>query len=234
MAIHDGITVAGEHGAIRALLAGPGAPALGDDGFPEGDDRLAVHRTAGDDHLEAVEFRRIVRPRDLAAAVDLEVLHREVQRRGRQEADIDGGTAGVHDALAEAACEPGTRRPVVAAHGDHRRAAHMIPHRRCKRATQRASKGGGQFLVNDSADIVLAEDALRDIHGSCWRSATSEPERPAACRARSMTRRGQTPKRRFAATAAATIALPAFEKRTWRWASGVRPGFIVIAMTTGR
>ena len=66
------------------------------------------------------------------------------------------------------------------------------------------------------------------------RCATCADMCPAAARARSTTFLGHTPNSRFAMTATATIAFAAREKSTWRCASGVRSGFIVIAMTTGR
>ena len=78
---HDGVAIARQDGAVGGLAPAAAAPALGDDRFPERDDVVAVHRAAGEHHLEAVELGRVVRAGHLAAAVDLQFLHRRSRAR---------------------------------------------------------------------------------------------------------------------------------------------------------
>ncbi len=98
VAAHDALAIALEHRAVGRLRSLPAPKPLGRDDLPEAEDVVTVKGLAGQHHLETVELGRVVRAGHLHAAVGLERGHREVQRRGRQRADIDRGAAGVGDA----------------------------------------------------------------------------------------------------------------------------------------
>ena len=63
-------------------------------------DIVPEHGVVGEHHLEAVELGRIVRAGDLNAAVDVERLGREVQRRRGQLADINRHATRCGDSFA--------------------------------------------------------------------------------------------------------------------------------------
>ena len=77
------------------------------DEFVENLDVVPEHGVVREDHLEAVELRRIVRARYLNAAVDGQRLGRKVERGGGQLADVEGGATGGRDPLTDSLCEPG-------------------------------------------------------------------------------------------------------------------------------
>ena len=83
--------------AVARLPSRTGPPALGDDALPELEDLLAVEGLPGEDHLEAVELGRIVRPGDLHARVRPERVDAEVERRRGQRAYVDRRPAGLDD-----------------------------------------------------------------------------------------------------------------------------------------
>src|SRR5206468_11158546 len=59
------------------------------------------------------------------------------------------------------------RRPGVAAHGDHGRAAETVPSHGGKRAPEGAREIGSELPADETADVVLAEDRLGNVHTIC-------------------------------------------------------------------
>src|SRR2546428_3432059 len=118
VALYDGIAIARQH---RAVLT---APAPGTTGgaslFDEASKALDVgagNRFATEHELEAVELGRIVRAGHLDAAVHVEHMGREVERRRRQLAHVHAVAAHGLDAGEQAVRERGSGGAVVPPHG---------------------------------------------------------------------------------------------------------------------
>src|SRR5262245_49669080 len=129
-------------------------------------DDVAHPRAVTQHHLEPVEFRWIMRARDLNPAVHLQSLGREVERGRRDLADVDRDTTRRHDARADTLRELAARRPVVSPNGHARRltVAQPIP-RKCRiRLPDGACGGGRELLTDDAANVVLAKDCGGKLH----------------------------------------------------------------------
>jgi hypothetical protein len=106
-----------------------------------------------------------VRPGDLDAAGDAEVVEAPVQQRRGYHADVHDVHAALGQPAHESFAQLGAARTVVAADGDGARhaALHDVG---SVGAADGARRLDGEVLPHDAADVVLPEDAGRDRHGS--------------------------------------------------------------------
>ena len=98
--LHNRLAVRGEQVGVRLHgAAGFRRHLAGVDHLMQALDVVAEHGVMREHHLEAVELGRVVRARDLDAAVDVERLGREVERGRGQLADVDRDSARGGDAF---------------------------------------------------------------------------------------------------------------------------------------
>ena len=124
----------------------------------------AMQRAGADTHLEAVVLGGIVRPCDLNATNDRLMVQRPVQKRRRNDTDVDD----VHSALRQPAhqgiAQRVATRPIVATnrHG----AADSLPGEICRiSSADTVCNVYCEIATNDAADIILAKNCLTDRHG---------------------------------------------------------------------
>src|SRR5207249_738375 len=83
-----------------------------------------------------------------------------------QFADVERRPPRRGDPLTDSLREARARRPVVAPHGDARRFAKALPGEGRVRLSDRAGGGGRELFVDETADVVLAENCGGKVHGS--------------------------------------------------------------------
>src|SRR6266487_1626485 len=159
VALHDGVAVARQYGTVlTAPAAGTTGGASLFDKTPETLDVRPGNCFATEDALEAVERRRIVRAGHLYAAVHVEHVSREVERRRRQLAHVHAVAAHGLDAREQAVHEPRPGGAVVPADGEPRRAPQTLPAERRDGLADGASDLRRELVAHDAADVILAKD----------------------------------------------------------------------------
>ena len=138
-------------------------PMAGSGALAELLDLRAEHRAALQQHLEAIVIGRVVAAGDLDAAVDVEIMSREIEhRRGAHANQHD-----VHAAFREAADQFGFEHAgvgaAVAADGDGARAFAMGLGG--EGPAERVSVGFGQRVADDPADVIFAQDIGVELVG---------------------------------------------------------------------
>src|SRR6185437_6733480 len=120
IAADDRLPIRGEQPLVRPL--GPASrlvEGVSGDHSVEALNLFSGDRLPHDHHLETVELRRIVRPGDLQAPIDLEGVRREIESGSRTLADVHGTAARGDDAGADLPSQLGPRGPVIASDGEH-------------------------------------------------------------------------------------------------------------------
>src|SRR3989442_12603543 len=108
--------------------------------------------------LEAVELGRIVRAGHLDAAVHVEHVGREVERRRRQLAHVHPVAADGFDAGEETVRERRSGGAVVPSHGEPGRAPQALPGERRDSLPDGARDLGRELVAPGAPDVVLAKD----------------------------------------------------------------------------
>ena len=124
---------------------------------------LAVHRALLERELEPVVLGRIMRAGDLDSADDRQMMQRPVVERGRYDADVDHVDARCGQAVDQCVTQRRSAGAIVAPDGD-RAADSVLGHVRRVCDADRARGLGGQILVDDAADVILAKNAGGDSH----------------------------------------------------------------------
>src|SRR5256885_2287465 len=178
VALHDGIAIARQH---RAVLTPPAPGTTGGASlFDEASKALDVgagNRFATEHDLEAVELRRIVRAGHLDAAVHVEHVGREVERRRRQLAHLHAVAAHGLDAGEQAGRERGSGGAVVPPHGQPGCAPQALPPERRDRLPDGAPDLRRELVAHGAADVVLTKNGCRELHGGLPASATGRRRR---------------------------------------------------------
>ena len=120
---------------------------------------------AGEDHLEPVELRRVVRAGDLQPSVGSECRYGEIQCWSGQSPDVDGGATGLGNTPANSLSERRTGRAVVPPDRDDWCMTQPLIGDGGKRMPQRPGKFRSELSIHQAADIVLSENGLGDVHG---------------------------------------------------------------------
>ena len=94
--------------------AGRLVKALALHGFAELADVVAVERALADHHLEAVFVGWVVAPRDLNPAVEVEMVHGEIEKRSRSNADVDHVQPGFEQPPTQGRMESRRAQPAIA------------------------------------------------------------------------------------------------------------------------
>jgi len=179
VALHDRVPIAGQD---RTLLTAPAAGAAGGASFldetPQTLDVRAGNCFTTEDALEAVELRRIVRAGHLHAAVHVEDMGCEVERRRRQLAHVHAVAAHGLYAGEQAVREPGSGGTVVPPHGEPGGAPQTLPAERRDRLADGAGDLRRELVAHDAADVVLAKDGGGQRHGGPGVSDRSVPVTP--------------------------------------------------------
>jgi len=152
----------------RPLLdrAVPALVVVGLDQQPHALDLLAGQGQVAVSQLEAVVFRRIVAAGDHHAAVGPQAVAGVVEDRSRHDADVEDPRTGRDHAIRHRVAEPIRGRPHVAPDGElDSLGPQGAEHERRVCAAQRPHDLFGQVLVDEPADIVLAEDMSGGFHG---------------------------------------------------------------------
>src|SRR2546425_4382948 len=180
VALHDRVPIARQD---RTVLTAPATGAAGGaslfDETPEILDVRAGHWFAAEDALEAVELGRIVRAGHLDAAVHVEHVGREVERRRRQLAHVHTVAAHGLDARKQAVREPRAGGAAVPPPGEPRGAPQPLPAERRDGLADGASDLPGELVAPHAADVVLAKDGAGRVHGD---PGVSDPARVTAAR----------------------------------------------------
>src|SRR6267378_1502860 len=165
VALHDRVSIPRQHRAVlTAPATGPAGRTSLFDETPETLDVRAGNSLATEDALEAVELRRIVRAGHLDAAVHVEYVGREVERRRRQLADVHRVAAHGLDAGEDAVRQPGSGGTVVPPHGEPGSAPQTLPAERRDRLADGAGDVRRELVTHDAADVVLAKDGGGQRH----------------------------------------------------------------------
>ena len=128
-------------------------------------DLRAEHRAALQQQLEAVVVGRVVAAGDLDAAVDVEIVGREIEHRRGAHADLHD----VDPAFGQAADQRGFEHPANGCGRRGRRRSRRAPSSCAKRgegAAERISVGFGQRVADDPADVIFAQDGGVELCGS--------------------------------------------------------------------
>src|SRR2546427_10719622 len=157
VALYDGIAIARQP---RAVLPAPAPRTTGRaslfDQAPKALDVGAGNRFATEHELEAVELRRIVRAGHLDAAVHVEHVGREVERRRWQLAHVHAMPAHGLDAGEQAVRERESALAVVPPHGHPGCASQALPPERRDRLPDGASDLRRALGAHGAADVGLA------------------------------------------------------------------------------
>src|SRR6266699_3526737 len=240
VALHDRVPIARQD---RAVLTAPATGAAGGASlFDETSEILDVRAgncVAAEDALEAVELGRIVRAGHLDAAVHVEHVGREVERRRRQLAHVHAVAAHGLDAREQAVREPRPGGAVVPADGEPRRAPQPLPAERRDGLADGASDLRRELVAHDAADVILAKDGGGG-DGGVDEGGAGAVTAGTACNpspldfARSSRRFGRMPRKSKPATDTATTAPPSRPICIPEWACSNGSGCMYIAMITGR
>src|SRR6267378_2296373 len=167
VALHDRVSITRQHRAVlTAPATGPAGRTSLFDETPETLDVRAGNRLATEHALEAVELGRIVRPGHLDAAVHVEHVGREVERRRRQLAHVHPVAADGFDAGEETVRERGSGGAVVPSRGEPGRAPQALPGERGDGLPDSARALGRELVAHGAPDVVLAKDGGGELHGA--------------------------------------------------------------------
>ena len=156
-AVEDLPPVRGQDVVHREVAGARGEPAVLDP-LAQRLDVLSGQREPGEDHLEAVHLRWVVRSGHLHAAVGLEMVDGEVECGGRDQPHREHRGAGGAEALDQRVHQRLAGGPVVATHGQRGGTAEPLARLGAHGRADCPGDFRREVLADGAPDVVLPED----------------------------------------------------------------------------